>query len=221
MRIVGLVPSKLLSRRLPRKNVKKLGGVPLVNYVLRTLQRVERVDESVLFASEDSITRYIEPELPFRFMQRPAYLDEDQATMQDFIGEFLQRDPANVIVLLHITAPFITPDTVDRCVNAVLSGEHDSAFAAHIIQHHVWFDGKPLNYSLDMPQPRTQDLEPVVVEQGGLYVFTREVFETTGHRIGPEALIVNVNAFEGIDIDTRDDFEMAKAIISAGLAEER
>jgi CMP-N-acetylneuraminic acid synthetase len=71
-----------------------------------------------------------------------------------------------------------------------------------------------LNYRLDQPTPRTQDLAPVLMEQSGLYVFTRELFESTGARVGPDPYIQLVDAVEGHDIDTEVEFDVAEALLS-------
>lgn len=217
MRVAGFIPSKLNSERLPRKNVHSLNGHPLVNYVLRTLNKVSLIDDIIIFASEPSITEYIEEGLRYTYMERPEYLDTDEAKVQDFIGEFLKREKAEIIVLHHITSPFIKPETVSECVESVISGRHESAFTAQEAKKFAWFKGKPLNYSLDMPTPRTQDIEPVLYEQSGLYVFRREIFERSGKRIAPAPYIKIVNEFEGHDIDTPEDFRLADLILKAGL----
>jgi CMP-N-acetylneuraminic acid synthetase len=211
MRVVGFVPSKLNSQRLPRKNVRPLGGRPLVNWVLSTLAQ-SKVDETVVYANDDEVTRFIEPDVPYRWVERPAWLDTDEAKVQDFVGAFLAAVPCDVVVLLHITAPFIRSSTVDACIDAVVSGRHESAFAAIELQRFAWFRGQPLNYRLDEPTPRTQDLDPVLVEQSGLYVFTRELFERTGRRIADDPFIHPVDAVEGHDIDTPEEFELAELI---------
>lgn len=213
MRVVGFIPSKLNSRRLPRKNVLPLGGVPLVNYCLRTLNAVDLIEEAIIFASEPSIKEYIEKGLRYSFMERPKELDGDRAAVQDFISEFLKREKAGVIVLQHITSPFIKAETVRECLDKVLSGAFDSAFAALSLRKFAWFKGRPLNYSHDSFTPRTQDLQPVLLEQGGLYVFRREIFEESGQRIGKRPYIKLINEFEGHDIDTADDFKLAEYII--------
>jgi CMP-N-acetylneuraminic acid synthetase len=211
--VVGFVPSKLNSQRLPRKNVLPLGGRPLVNWVLGTLD-MAKVDESVIYAADDEITRFVEPDIDYRFVQRPAWLDTDEAKVQDFVGSFLDDVEGDVVVLLHITSPFITPATVDACVDAVVSGEHESAFAALEMQRFAWFRGEPLNYRLDLPTPRTQDLDPVLVEQSGLYVFTRDLFRRTGRRIADRPYIHPIDPLEGHDIDTAEEFELAEMIAS-------
>lgn len=215
MRVVGFVPSKLNSQRLLRKNVRPLGGRPLVNYVLETLSRCA-LDETVVYASTDEISDYIEPGLPYRFVQRPERLDTDQSTVQDFVGGFLDDVACDVVVLLHITSPFITATTVTACIDAVTSGRHESAFVALEMQRFAWFRGSPLNYRLDQPTPRTQDLDPVLVEQSGCYVFTRDLFERTGRRIADEPYIHPVGLVEGHDIDTAEEFATAEALLSAG-----
>ena len=207
-RTVAFVPSKLNSQRVPRKNVRPVGGRPLVNWVLDTLSRTSVV-ESVVYAVDDEICHYIEPELPYRFVPRPAHLDTDEAKVQDFVGAFLDDVDVEIVVLLHITSPFMSVATVEACIEAVRSGEHDSAFAALEMQRFAWFRGSPLNYDLDQPTPRTQDLDPVLFEQSGLYVFTRQLFESTGRRIGSRPYIHPVGTVEGHDIDTEEELELA------------
>ena len=214
MRVVGFVPSKLNSQRLLRKNVRPLAGRPLVNYCLQTLA-ASGVDETVLYASDDEILGFVEPGIPHRFVQRPAWLDTDEAKVQDFVSRFLDDVPCDIVVLLHITSPFITPATVMACIEAVRSGRHESAFAALEFQRFAWFGGAPLNYALDKPTPRTQDLQPVLVEQSGLYVFTADLFRRTQRRIADDPYIHVVDALEGHDIDTPDEFELAELFLAS------
>ena len=210
-RVVGFVPSKLNSQRVPRKNVLELGGRPLVNWALQTLARTA-VDETVLYAADDEICSFIDEGVPYRYVQRPARLDTDAAKVQDFVSAFLDDIDCDVVVLLHITAPFIAPSTVDACIGAVVSGTHDSAFAALELQRFAWFRGQRLNYPADQPTPRTQDLEPVVVEQSGLYVFRRDLFESSARRIGDRPYIHLVDEIEGHDIDTWEDLQVARLL---------
>jgi len=217
MRIVGLVPSRLNSERVPSKNIKKLGGISLVNYTMRALNQVPLIDESVVFASEPSICEFIQHGLTFRFLERPQSLDSQNTKIQDIIREFLNMDKADIIVLLHITSPFLRHETISDCIEQVASGKFDSAFTAHAVNKFCWFRGKPLNYSLDKPTPRTQDIDPVIVEQSSLYVFKRDVFEKTGQRISDNSFVKYIDHFEGHDIDTPEDFRIAELIVNTGM----
>ena len=107
MKVVGFVPSKLNSQRLARKNVLPLGGIPLVNYPLAALAEAG-VDDVVLYAADAEVIDYVDDAHPYRYVQRPAWLDTDAAKVQDFVGSFLDDVACDVVVLLHITSPFIS-----------------------------------------------------------------------------------------------------------------
>lgn len=217
MRTVALVPAKLKSDRVPFKNIKELGGIPLVNYTIRTLNKVSSIDEIIIFASEPSICNYLQHGLKYTFLERPEYLDSQEAKIQDIIREFLKKTDADTIVLYHITSPFLRAETVSDCIEKVNSGKYDSAFSAYEIKKFCWYKGRPLNYSLDISTPRTQDIDPVIVEQSSLYVFKKEVFEKTGQRISEKPYIKLIDHFEGHDIDTAEDFRIAELIVDTGF----
>lgn len=219
MRIVGLVPARLGNDKVPFQNVKKLGGIPLVNYTIRTMNKVKQIDDIVIFASEPTICDYISQGLKYKYMGRPAHLEVPGTKIQDIIVEFFKRDNADIIVLWHITTPFLKVETIIECVEKVKSREYDSAFTAIEVKKFCWFKGKPLNYSLSEPTPRTQDIEPVIVEQSHLYVFAREVFEKTGQRISSNPYIKIIDHFEGHDINTPEDFKIAELIVNTGFFE--
>ena len=216
MKIVAFTPSRLNSQRVPQKNIKMLGRMPLVNYALETMNRIRSIDEIVIFTSESSICNYIRPDLKYRLIERPAFLDTQEAKVQDLIREFLKADDADIILMFHLTSPFLRPETVDECIEKVRDGEYDSAFTAFSIDRRCWFKGRPLNFSSINENPGK--LEPVIVEHS-LYIFRRKVFETTGRRISVNPYIKIVDQIEGHDIDTPEDFRIAELIVNTGLFE--
>ncbi len=216
MKIVAFTPSRLNSQRVPQKNIKMLGRMPLVNYALETMNRIKSIDEIVIFASEPSICNYIRPGLKYRLIERPASLDTQEAKVQDLIREFLKAHDADIILMFHLTSPFLRPETVDECIEKVREGKYDSAFTAFSIDRRCWFKGRPLNFSSINESP--EKLEPVIVEHS-LYIFRRKVFETTGRRISVNPYIKIVDQIEGHDIDTPEDFKIAELIVNTGLFE--
>ena len=217
MRIVALVPSRLRSNRIPSKNIKEIGDVPLVNYTIKALNNIKAIDEIFIFSSEPSIKEYIGKGLKYTYLERPEYLDDEKASIQDIIEEFLNEINADIIVLWHITSPFLKADTIKECLDRVLSGEYDSAFTAFEINKFCWYKGKSLNYDLDKPIQKTRDLHPVIVEQSALYIFTKEVFKVGRRRIGKKPYIKCINHLEGHDIETEEDYAVAEMIVESNL----
>lgn len=115
--------------------------------------------------------------------------------------------------MTHTTAPFVKKESIIKGIQAVLSGEYDSAFAAKKLQDFLWKDNKPFNYELDNI-PRTQDLPPIYEETSGFYIYEKDVINKYNRRIGQHPYIVEVGEIEGIDIDELEDFMIADAIFN-------
>ena len=220
MKIVGFIPYWLNYKSEQDDNLKKLSGRHLINYSLNLLNKIDYIDDTVIFASNPKILDYIEDDLEYTFLKRPDYLDKNDITIEDIITEFLKKNDADIIVLLHPNSPFLQTETVSECIEKVKSGKYDSAFTAYEYHKFAWFKGKPLNYSLAEETPKVQDIEPIILEQASLYVFTKEMFVKESKRIGKHVFIKNINHFEGHDVNEPEDFEIAELIVNSGMYKE-
>lgn len=210
MKIVAIVPMKLNNRRLPQKNTKSFtNGKPLCQYILDTLLTVNCIDETYVYCSDPSIQSYLPNGI--KYLKRSSSLDRDTTKMNEILYCFAKEIPADIYVMTHTTAPFITKDSIEKGINAVLEAGHDSAFAAEKVQDFLWKNGLPVNYELDNI-PRTQDLEPIYKETSGFYIYKNEVISKLNRRIGNNPFIVEVNEIESIDIDEPEDFILADAV---------
>lgn len=210
MKTIAVVPMKLNNRRLPQKNTKSFtNGKPLCYYILSTLLTVEGIDEVYVYCSNSDICNFI-PE-GVRYVRRPTSLDQDTTSMTEVLSCFAHEIPADVYVMTHTTAPFITKTSIERGLKAVKSGMFDSSFAAKKLQDFLWMNGVPFNYDLENI-PRTQDLPPLYVETSGFYIYKKEVMMEMHRRIGKNPFIVEVGEIEGVDIDESEDFMIADAI---------
>lgn len=210
MKIVAVVPMKLNNRRLPQKNTKSFtNGEPLCKYILNTLLEIEEIDEVYVYCSNPDIKEYIPKGI--KFLQRSETLDLDSTKMNEVLESFARDVVADIYVMTHTTAPFISASSIKKGIEAVLFQEHDSAFAAKKLQDFLWKNGEPFNYELDNI-PRTQDLELLYEETSGFYIYEHDVISRMHRRIGNNPYIVEVGEIESIDIDEREDFIIADAI---------
>ena len=210
MKIVAVVPMKLNNSRLPQKNIKPFtNGEPLCTYILNTLKEVPSVDEIYVYCSHEAIQQYIPAGI--KYLKRSETLDLDTTKMNEILACFAKDVPADIYVMTHTTAPFISIESIENGVQAVKEGIYDSSFAAKKLQDFLWKDGKPFNYDLQCI-PRTQDLPIMYEETSGFYIYKKDVIEKYGRRIGQNPYIVEVGEIESIDIDEADDFVIADAI---------
>jgi len=211
MKVVAFVPIKLNNQRTPGKNIKRFDdGTALITVFLKTLVKVNGLDEVYVFCSNDAIKEYLVPGV--KYLKRPEYLDTQAATPQDIISEFMKCVEADIYAVCHCTSPFVSKEHFEECINAVKSEEFDSSFTAEKLQHLMWTDkNEPLNFD-PTNVPRTQDLPVYYNEVSAAYVFEKEVFEKYKRRIGIKPHITEVSGVECVDIDYPEDFEIANAI---------
>lgn len=212
MKTVAIVPMKLNNRRLSQKNTKCFtNGNPLCHYILSTLLTVSGVDEVYVYCSNPEIQKFIPKRV--KYLRRSASLDQDTTKMNEVLQSFAKDVTADVYVMTHTTAPFITKASIEKGLNAIFSGVYDSAFAAKKLQNFLWKDGVPFNYELDNI-PRTQDLNSLYEETSGFYIYRASVITELNRRIGNKPYIVEVGEIESTDIDEPEDFVIADAIFN-------
>lgn len=215
MKTVAVVPMKLNNRRLPQKNTKSFkNGRPLCTYILETLLSVSDIEDVYVYCSNPEIKQYI-PE-GVRYLRRSESLDLDTTKMNEVLLCFSEEVKADIYVMTHTTAPFVSASSIEKGIQAVKSGQYDSSFAAKKIQDFMWKDNKPFNYCLD-DIPRTQDIPAMYMETSGFYIYRTEIITELHRRIGNNPYIVEVGEIEGIDIDEMEDFIIADAIYNYRL----
>ncbi|SDB09809.1 NTP transferase domain-containing protein [Butyrivibrio sp. INlla16] len=206
MKVVAFVPIKLNSQRLANKNLLPLKGHPLCWHICNTLRQVNLIDEVYVYCSNADIKQYIPADVSF--LKRDSWLDGDTVKGFDIYKSFISEVDADVYILAHTTSPFIKKETINDSLQHILNGENDSAFSAKRIQTFAWYDNKPINYDPN-DVPRTQDMEPVWEETSGFYIFKKEIFTEHHRRIGFMPYIAEVKGAEAVDIDEKEDYEIA------------
>ncbi|MCI8548738.1 MAG: acylneuraminate cytidylyltransferase [Bacilli bacterium] len=210
MKVVAVVPVKTNNERLPGKNTRPLGKIPLIQYCLDTLLQVEEISELYVYCSDDSIERF----LPYKikFLSRSRELDKTDTNFTQIFDSFIEKVDADIYVYAHATAPFVKTETIRKEICAVMSGDFDSAFCAEKIQDFLWKDGTALNFDASNI-PRSQDLPIIWRETSGVYVLCKSVFTDLHKRVGNKPYIAQVTKKEAVDINTYEDFRLAEMFL--------
>jgi len=223
MNIVAMIPYwdkyKFPDQSVRNRDTLKIGGSSLIERVVDLVQGVKQIDDIIIYSSNEKVKNFVDASLECKFLKRDVILDDENISIEDIIESFLKKTDADVIVLMHPKCPFLRLESLEDCINKVVSGGFDSAFIGSKHKKMAWFKGEPLNYSL-VSGGNTQSLsslEPVIFELSSVYVFTRKLFKRTRRRVGVNPYVRFVSHFEGFEIDRADDYQIAELIINAGL----
>lgn len=213
---VAIIPVKDVSTRVAGKNVRLLGGKPLFEHMLEAALR-SRAD--AVFVNTDSpVVKARAREVGAQVIDRPEYLSRDTANGNDLLLYESGLVDAEIYIQVFATAPFLQSRTINRAIDILdTRPEYDSVFTMTRMYSWFWFKGVPVNYD---PQvlPRSQDAQPVIRETTGLYAIRREALVQRRCRIGKHPYLLEVDEYEGLDIDTEFDFQVAELIMQKQMA---
>ena len=232
---VALIPARQGSKRVPGKNVRALGGHPVIAYTIAPALD-SGVFESVIVSTDSeeiaAIARHYGADVPF--LRPPQFAGDTSPDIEwlDYTLRELERAGRqwDCFSLLRPTSPFRTAATIRRAWSRFMAQEGvDSLRAVEKCAQHpgkMWIvDGDrmtPLLPSAPGTQPSHstpyQALPPVYVQNASLEIaWTRVVFE--GRTIAGDVLVPFLTeGFEGFDINDPHDWMIAERLIADGEA---
>ena len=216
MKTVAIIPARGGSKRLPQKNIKLLGGLPLLAHSILFAQANSEIIDEIYVSTDDENIKKIALQLGAKVLDRPeAFSGDLEPTVTALKNALEQIDQVENVVLLQPTNPLRPENLLREAFDHYQEKRYDSLFT--VSQNHDKLgkieDEKfvPFNYKIGQ---RSQDLEPLFYENGLLYISKAKLIL--------EDKIISENAFPflidhifaKIDIDTQEDFEYAEYVFN-------
>ena len=218
--IVAVIPARGGSKGVPRKNLRRVGGVPLVARAIAAARATASIDRVVVSTDDEEIAA-VAKEWGAQVVTRPAALaDDDAASSESALLHALDALEAagvtpDILVFLQATSPFIDPRDIDVAVDLVIANEHDCVFSAVETYGFLWAAdagiARGVNHDPGV-RPRRQDREPHYLETGAFYVMDAAGFRTAEHRFFGRVGLVEVAERTAVEIDTEEQLVLAQAI---------
>ncbi|MCC7016143.1 MAG: acylneuraminate cytidylyltransferase family protein [Rhodospirillales bacterium] len=219
--VLAVIAARGGSKGLPGKNVADLGGKPVVAWSVAAGRGSRCVDRLILSSDDPRIIRAARRagcEVPFR---RPARLATDTASVHDVLFHALDALDENFdyVVLLQAASPLRAAGDIDACVRLCHRGGAPVVSVAPVAKPPHWTfaldsEGrlKPVVEARRVAD-RRQDLPPIYAPNGAVYVARTEWLRRHRSFFGPETRAHVMPAERSVDIDTRLDLLLARALV--------
>ncbi len=228
MATLGIVPARAGSKRLPGKNVRLLGGKPLVAWAIEAARGARRLDRLVVSSDDErvlAVAASYEPGLPLR---RPAELASDTSPSIDYVRHALSvieergEGPFEIVVIVQPTSPFTLPEDIDATVELLERTGADSAVTVVRLDHAVHpaklkvMEGDRLRPYLEDEAGRMaeHELPAVFVRNCSVYATRRHVIDR-GSIIGADCRGLVMPRERSLDINEELDFRLAEVLLAA------
>lgn len=227
--VLGLIPARGGSKTIPRKNLRPLGGRPLIAWTFQAARgsaRLTRIICSTDDAEIAALARQAGVEVPFL---RPAELAQDDTPTLPVVQHAVRAVEqagyrADVVVLLQPTSPLRRAAHIDAAVDLLLSSGADAVVSVVEVPHHFnpvsllrIEDGRLVPYlpGEGVRVLRRQDKPEVWARNGAaVYVTRREVLLDEESFFGRDCRPLVMSREESVDIDDETDLAIAEALLA-------
>ena len=217
-----LIAARSGSKGVPGKNLKSIGGKPLlVNGINKAIK--SRVFRYVVVSTEDNkiatIAKQSGADVPF---MRPKKLAADTATTIDVILHVNKKlenlgYKFNVIVNLDITSPFIRTKDIKGALSLLKKKKCDGVFGVYKQHLNPYFNIVEKNSRgflkvVKKPKimPKSRQSAPIVYQMSGFHVLQKSSFLRHKTWYMPKILPYEIPIQTGLMIDTNYEFQIAK-----------
>lgn len=214
-RTLCFIPVRKGSKGIPGKNLKLLGGKPLVCWVLDTVLASGIADEVWVATDWDEMERlvcdrYAEKVKVYR---RSEWSARDEAPTPEVVREFLEEvrpDDNDRFILLQATSPFLRREELQALLGEMRKGEYDSFVSCCRLKKFRWSgDGRPLDYTA-VRKPRRQEFEGMLLESGAFYASTAGAVRRSGELLPGCVRVMETGEGGLIDLDEYSDWRRAE-----------
>lgn len=231
MKILAIIPARGGSKGVPGKNIKLLGGKPLLAYTTEIAVQSKYLSEVIVSTEDKQIMEEVKElgiKTPFI---RPMALAEDNTPTIDVIIHALQwYENQNVffdaVCLLQVTSPFRTVEFLNKAIEKFIDKDTDSLVSVQRVPHeynpHWTFEvNEKGNLKIATGETeiisRRQELPTAYHRDGSIYITKTEVLLKEHSLYGKSTAFIESESEFYVNIDTLEDWEKAEEMIKNNL----
>ena len=227
---VAIIPARGGSKRLPGKNIMFFAGKPMIAWTIQAAIESCLFDDILVSTDCEQIAEvalHYGAKIPGL---RPKNLASDKATTNDVISyvvesyERINGCSVNVIALLQPTSPLRTGIHITRAFELMVDSNVSGVVSVCPVEYPIELCGKlgsdlKLKGFFDaeiLSQPRSLDCTYRL--NGAIYLFRRQFVGRITDIYEEDSLAYVMLSRDSVDVDTRDDFEIAEYFLKKKLA---
>ncbi len=219
MKYFAIIPARKGSKEVPGKNIKSLAGKPLICWTIEQALKSRKISQVIVSTDCKKIAKISKDngaEVPFL---RPLKYAKDNSTTESALLHAvdnlkLKKLDKVSIILLQPTSPIRLKGSIDKAINKFEKENADSLVSVNPTKNFYWrYSEKatPL-YSLDkrLMRQKLKKNDIIFKENGSIYITKLNILLKENNRLGGKITIFEMKDEEGIEIDSLEDFLLAK-----------
>ena len=217
-KFVALIPARGGSRGIPLKNIASIGGKPLVYWVAAACSESRHLSETFISTESEEISRCVAGMNLRRLniIGRSQPTATDDASTESALLEFAKAHLFDHVVLVQATSPLLTSREIDEAIAAYVSRGADSLLSVVRTKSFMWTEAdgvvRPANYD-PTKRPRRQDWRGQLVENGALYITSRDHLLSSGCRLSGTIAAYEMSPESVVELDEPWEWDVVDSLL--------
>lgn len=186
-----IIPARAGSKGIKDKNIVEFCGRPLIEWSILQARRCDDVSEVYVTTDGEKIAEVAES-AGAKIIWRPPELASDIASSEDAIchaiKEIEKENIFDFIIFLQATSPIRRKNDIADALKKFQDNEFDSLFSMTVLDDYCLWRKKGnevISFSYDYRnRGRRQEREQLYLENGSIYIFSKELFQKNKNRLG-------------------------------------
>lgn len=228
---VALITARGGSKRIPGKNLRLLGGKPLIVWTIEAALGAKTISRVLVSTDDEKIAEAAAragADVPFL---RPAALSGDNSPHYDVVAHALdwleheEGQSPELLCLLQPTSPLRTSTDIDGLIGLVETSGADTGFTVSKVPVHPAYmyrlDAEGWSQSYLPRQDkylRSQDVEPLYYVNGAAYVLHPATFRKRRSILCDRPVSYIMPPERAVDIDDEHDLVLAQSLLASRSA---
>tara|TARA_B100001750_G_C15499596_1_gene596302 strand:+ start:283 stop:921 length:639 start_codon:yes stop_codon:yes gene_type:complete len=212
MKILSLITARGGSKEIPKKNLIKIKGKPLIYYSINASLK-SKVSQTWVSSDSDEILS-VASSFGAKTIDRDISLSNDKVMTDPTLVDFAHRVKFDYLVFIQPTSPLIKPEYINKGLDLIINNNLDSVFS--VTKEH-WLPRwnnkvEPIDWNI-FNRPRRQDKNSIFVENGMFYITSVKNLLKNKLRYGGKMEFVEIPLKDSFQLDTNEDLELLNKLL--------
>lgn len=216
MKILAVIPARAGSKGIPNKNIRIIGGHPLIYYSIKNALSSEYITD-VMITTDSPEVQIIANQMGAGCKWREERLCGDEVTLDAVIADAIPKEEQwDYIITMQPTSPTLQVSTLDKAIAYAIEKDLDTLISAINAPHLSWGEKDGVKVPNYTERLNRQYLPPYYLETGA-FVISKASVVTEKTRIGKKVDVFEIPERESQDVDTFSDLQS----VAASLKQEK
>ena len=218
-KIVLHIPAREGSKRVRKKNLRKMNGKPMISYAIEALIAADISKDCYVNTDSEGIIEYVEANYPaMRIYLRDKELCNDNAQSDHFNADIINKLQPDTLIMINPVCPLIEAKDIVKAVNAYRNSDCDTMISSCSTHMQTFCDGEPVNIDVKDELAPSQDNPLITILNWAITIWEAKSFtdrmDENGYGVWGERIsFYDIDEIKSIKVSEEKDFLMAEKLL--------